>query len=249
MNKTVWNKILTRAKEKKDDEYYTYYEDVKNIFNYIIDPKKYRIILPFNDDLSNFKYYCKQNELEHEVIYNDYKNHLYRKNDLVVSNPPFSKFREIINYYMDHNIKFLLIAPLHSFTYKNIFNYWKQNKIHFINYNMKHFLRPGGEDQQVECFLMTNLPLDEFWEEYWKPSKYACKFDLLPDNKISVNAIGANYLFLMHEFKNSEVYWTIRILTTKFVAYNRDKIIKLEDNLKKPDGRKYFKRILIKYEE
>lgn len=244
-----WNKILNRAKEKKDDEYYTYYKDVENIFKHIIDPKKYRIILPFNDQQSNFRVYCKKNELEHEVVYNDYKNHLYRKNDLVVSNPPFSKFREIVDYYMGHNIKFLLVAPLNSFTYKDNFNYWKQNRIHFINCNIKHFVRPGGEDQPVECFLMTNLSLDEFWEDYWSPTKPECKFDLLPDNKISVNAIGSDYLFLMNELKSAEVYWTCRILFTKFANKNRDKIIKAEDKLKKLDGSRYFKRILIKYEE
>ena len=240
---------LDKAKLAKDDEYYTYHKDVENIFKYIIDPKKYRIILPFNDQLSNFKLYCKRNELDHEVVYNDYKNHLYRKNDLVVSNPPFSKFREIINYYMDHNIKFLLVAPLHSFTYKNVFNYWKQSKIHFINYNMKHFLRPGGEDQQVECFLMTNLPLDEFWEEYWTSTKPYSKFDFLPDNKISFNNLGQDLFKLMKEFNDSELYTSIRILLTKYAAYNRNKLLKLESNLIKPDGKRYFKRILIKYEE
>ena len=243
------SKILNRAKEKKDDEFYTYYGDVVNIFKYIIDINKYRIILPFNDQLSNFKLYCRRKELNHEVVFNDYKNHMYRKNDLVVSNPPFSKFREIINYYMDHNIKFLLVAPIHSFTYKNIFNYWKQSKIHFINYNMKHFLRPGGEDQQVECFLMTNLPLVEFWEEYWTSTKPHSKFDFLPDNKISFNNLGQDLFKLMKEFNDSELYTSIRILLTKFANKNRDKIIKLENNLIKPDGRKYFKRILIKYEE
>ena len=243
------NEKLNSAKEKKDDEFYTLYSDVINIFKYIIDPNKYRIILPFNDQQSNFKVYCKKKELDHEVVYNDYKNHLYRKNDLVVSNPPFSKFREIINYYMDHNIKFLLVAPLHSFAYKDNFNYWKQNKIHFINYNIKHFLRPDGKDAQVECFLMTNLPLDEFWEEYWNSTKPYSKFDFLPNNKISFNNLGQDVLKLMKEFKDSELYFSIRILLTKFANKNRDKIIKVESNLIKPDGRKYFKRILIKYEE
>ena len=244
-----WNKKLNRAKATKDDEYYTYYGDVVNIFKYIIDPKKYRIILPFNDQQSNFKVYCKRNDLDHEVVYNDYKNHMYRKNDLVVSNPPFSKVREIVDYYMEHNIKFLLIIPIHATTYKNIFNYWKQYRLHFISYNMKHFMGPDGKDQQVECFLMTNLPLTEFWEEYWVSTKPTSKFDFLPDNKISFNNLGQDILKLMKDFKDSETYTSIRILLTKFAGYNRDKIIKLDDNLKKPDGKRYFKRILIKYEE
>lgn len=237
--------VLNKAKIKKDDEFYTYYGDVINIFKYVIDINKYRIILPFNDLQSNFRVYCKRNEIDHEVVYNDYKNHMYRKNDLVVSNPPFSILREIVVYYMDHNIKFLLVAPLHSFTYKDIFNYWKQSKIHFINYNMKHFVRPGGENQQVECFLMTNLPLTEFWEEYWTSTKPISKFDFLPDNKISFNNLGQDLFKLMKDFKDSELYFSIRIMLTKFAAYNRDKIIKLESNLKKLDGKTYFKRIKI----
>lgn len=41
----------------------------------------------------------------------DYQNYDYSGGKIVVDNPPFSILSAIINYYIDHNIKFFLFAP------------------------------------------------------------------------------------------------------------------------------------------
>ena len=41
----------------------------------------------------------------------DYQNEKYKESDIVVDNPPFSIISQIIEFYMEHNIKFFLFAP------------------------------------------------------------------------------------------------------------------------------------------
>ena len=117
---------LDRAKAVKDDEFYTLFTDVEKIFEIIQNKEDYHFILPFNDSVSSFRKYCEINGLEHTIGIMDYKDFNYKNfpNALVVSNPPFSKFREIINFYMFYGIKFILVAPQNGLTYSNVFNYW-----------------------------------------------------------------------------------------------------------------------------
>lgn len=49
--------------------------------------------------------------------------------DVVVTNPPFSLFREYIKQLMDYNKKFIVIGNGNAVTYKEIFPYIKENKI------------------------------------------------------------------------------------------------------------------------
>ena len=54
---------------------------------------------------------------------------LLKQSDIVVTNPPFSLFREFVNQLMTYNKKFLIIGNINAITYKEIFNLIKENKI------------------------------------------------------------------------------------------------------------------------
>jgi hypothetical protein len=54
---------------------------------------------------------------------------LLQKSDIIVTNPPFSLFREFINLLITHNKKFIVLGFNASLTYKNIFRYFKENKL------------------------------------------------------------------------------------------------------------------------
>jgi hypothetical protein len=54
---------------------------------------------------------------------------LLKESDIVITNPPFSLFREYVDLLMEHNKKFLIIGNTNAITYKNIFKYIKENKI------------------------------------------------------------------------------------------------------------------------
>ena len=54
---------------------------------------------------------------------------LLKQSDIVVSNPPFSLFREYVAQLMEYGKKFLIIGNMNAITYKEIFPLIKDNKI------------------------------------------------------------------------------------------------------------------------
>lgn len=54
---------------------------------------------------------------------------LLKESDIVITNPPFSLFREYIKQLIDHDKKFLIIANINAITYKEVFPLIKTNKI------------------------------------------------------------------------------------------------------------------------
>lgn len=49
--------------------------------------------------------------------------------DIVVTNPPFSLFREYINILVEHNKQFLIVGSFNNITYKDVFPLIKDNKV------------------------------------------------------------------------------------------------------------------------
>ncbi len=54
---------------------------------------------------------------------------LLKQSDIVVTNPPFSLFREYIKQLIDYGKKFLIIGNLNAITYKEVFPLIKNNKL------------------------------------------------------------------------------------------------------------------------
>lgn len=54
---------------------------------------------------------------------------LLKQADIVVTNPPFSLFREYIKQLVNHDKKFLIIGNINATTYKEVFPLLKENKI------------------------------------------------------------------------------------------------------------------------
>jgi hypothetical protein len=54
---------------------------------------------------------------------------LLKQADIVVTNPPFSLFREYVAQLIEYDKKFLIIGNQNNFTYKEIFKLVKENKI------------------------------------------------------------------------------------------------------------------------
>ena len=102
--------------------------------------------------------------------------------DIVVTNPPFSLFREYVKQLMDYDKKFIIIGSQNAITYKEIFPYIKDNKL-WLGYNfVKSFIQPNGEVKKFGNILWyTNIPHDkrnwpmDFYRTY-KPELYP-KYD------------------------------------------------------------------------
>lgn len=54
---------------------------------------------------------------------------LLKQSDIVVTNPPFSLFREYVKQLVDYDKKFVIIANMNAITYKEIFPLIKDNKL------------------------------------------------------------------------------------------------------------------------
>ena len=54
---------------------------------------------------------------------------LLKESDVVVTNPPFSLFREYVAQLMKYGKKFLIIGSMNALTYKEIFPYIKNNEL------------------------------------------------------------------------------------------------------------------------
>jgi Adenine-specific methyltransferase EcoRI len=58
---------------------------------------------------------------------------LLKQSDIVVTNPPFSLFREYITQLFDYKKQFLIIGNMNAITYKEVFPMIKANKVWFGN--------------------------------------------------------------------------------------------------------------------
>ena len=77
---------------------------------------------------------------------------LLKQADIVVTNPPFSLFREYVAQLMEYDKRFLIIAHQNAITYKEIFPLIRDKKI-WLGYGFRggaaHFIAPNYEDYAV----------------------------------------------------------------------------------------------------
>lgn len=77
---------------------------------------------------------------------------LLEEADIVVTNPPFSLFREYVAQLRDYNKKFLILGDQNAITYKETFTYIKENKLWlgYDNGGTKWFQVPMDYDIPTE---------------------------------------------------------------------------------------------------
>ncbi|RXY95504.1 modification methylase [Salmonella sp. 3DZ2-4SM] len=93
--------------------------------------------------------------------------------DIVVTNPPFSLFREYIYQLIDFEKDFLVIGNINALTYKEIFNLIKSNKM-WLGYNTtRYFLQPNGNlFETARTYWYTNLDIKKRHEDIILYKKY-----------------------------------------------------------------------------
>ena len=97
---------------------------------------------------------------------------ILRESDIVVTNPPFSLFREFINLLVEGNKKFLVIGNYNAITYKETFSLIKDNRL-WLGYNKpKGFLLPDKSIKNVFTCWFTNLEINKRNEELLLYKKY-----------------------------------------------------------------------------
>ena len=85
---------------------------------------------------------------------------LLKKADIVVTNPPFSLFREYVEQLIEYDKKFIIIGSMNAITYKEIFSLIRDNKVWLgASGRIKEFMQPDGTIKKMgNVMWYTNLP-------------------------------------------------------------------------------------------
>ena len=135
---------------------------------------------------------------------------LLKEADIVVTNPPFSLFREYVAQLMKYEKKFIIIGPYNAITYKEIFPLIKDNKI-WIGYGFKagnaFFRIPEGRGAEYvegvfnaethlvkfrNCTWFTNLEIPKRHEELILFQTYSEEKYPKYDNYDAINVNATN---------------------------------------------------------
>lgn len=101
--------------------------------------------------------------------------------DIVVTNPPFSLFREYVSILMEHKKKFIVIGNQNAITYKVFFPLLKDDKVRLGFTHPKEFRQRDGTVKKFGniCWF-TNLNIKKRHEELILVKKYAGHEDEYP---------------------------------------------------------------------
>ena len=108
-----------------------------------------------------------------EMVISDHLKRFLKEADIVVTNPPFSLFREYISQLIDYDKEFLVIGNINALTYKEIFPLIRKNKM-WLGYNStRFFLQPDGSIfETARTYWYTNLDIRKRHEEFILYKKY-----------------------------------------------------------------------------
>ena len=175
------NDNLHNSKRKKNDEFYTLYEDIeselsnyncflnKTVYLNCDNPNTSQFYRYFYNNFNNLKLkkiiatYYSDTENSIKTTYNgkeelrsilkqngDFRSQecvdILKECDIVVSNPPFSLFREYIGLLLSNNKDFIIIGNSNSALCKDIFPFIKEQKLYLGKNKVKNFLVPDDYD-------------------------------------------------------------------------------------------------------
>lgn len=118
---------------------------------------------------------------------------LLKEADIVVTNPPFSLFREYVAQLIEYKKNFLIIGNDNAIKYKGIFELIKENKIWLGYSRAKEFYRPDGTTQKFgNVGWFTNLDVEKRHQKItlyknYSPAEYPKydNFDAIEVSKVS----------------------------------------------------------------
>lgn len=197
---------------------------------------------------------------------------LLKQADIVVTNPPFSLFREYVAQLIEYKKKFLIIGNINAISYKEIFKLIKENKA-WLGVNMgrgisgfivpKHYELYGSETRIDEngnriistnnCLWLTNLDIEKRHEDLKLQRKYTPKEFPTYDNYNAINVDKTKDIPIDYEGQ-------IGVPITFLDKYNPDqfeiigqmattKIDEFNYGYPYVNGKKIYARILIKHKK
>jgi len=104
--------------------------------------------------------------------------------DIVVTNPPFSLFREFVTKLVEYEKEFLIVGNLNAVTYKEILPLIMQNKI-WIGYNNGHFWFKVPQSYEIK---KTDFKIDDNGQK-WRRMGNICWYTNLDIEKRHENIL------------------------------------------------------------
>ena len=114
--------------------------------------------------------------------------------DIVVTNPPFSLFREYVSVLMDHEKRFLIIGNKNAISYKDFFPLLKSNEVWMGYTSPSIFDTPNGRTEKLNGLTrwFTNLgvakrPEKLILRKHYTPEEYPRydNYDAINVNKVA----------------------------------------------------------------
>lgn len=193
---------------------------------------------------------------------------LLKQADIIVTNPPFSLFREYVAQLVEHNKKFLIIGNQNAITYKEIFSLIKEDKLwlghcsggmsfkvpdHYQPRKTRYWVDENGQKWRSlgsVCWF-TNLDLKKRHEDIdcfrqYDPALYP-KYDGIDAIEVSkVAEIPKDYtgtmgvpITFLYKYNPQQFELVGQMVTTKVDAFNF--------GYPYINGEKIYARILIKH--
>jgi len=223
------NTNLTKAKREKNDEFYTQLVDIEKELQHYTEHFKDKVVYCNCDSPdSNFVKYFNENKerLGIKEFYHSWYNmetgegsfnspesiELLEKADIIVTNPPFSLFREFIALMELYQKKYLVIGNMNAITYKETFKLIKGRKLWVgVNFNKTVEFR-------LDNTYEKHNRIDESGNKYGNVPAI-CWFTNLSHNKRNER------LFLYKEYNETEYpkydnYDAIEVSKTKDIPKN-----------------------------
>lgn len=92
---------------------------------------------------------------------------LLKQSDIVVTNPPFSLFREYVAQLIEYQKKFLIIGNQNAITYKEIFPLLKDNIMWLGFHSGKQIFKVPFDFQQNNTFISNDIKYAKFGNICW----------------------------------------------------------------------------------
>lgn len=241
------NVHLQNAKYKKDDEFYTRFEDIeKELDSY--DWSNKIIGCPADSEESEFIRFFKTRAKK--VIYwqEIFDEEKYREVDVIVTNPPFSEYTKYLKVLKELNKPFYLVAPT-AIVRKSLIEI---PNIRFGKNIIKHF----KNNKIAPCCWITNFPEDR---PLWKPTIEKTVYEANTNGLNVVNSvrdIGKDF----REIPNLCIPQTV--VENRNLNINLDKIVDKKNKealylyergkenklIEQYSVKNYFTRVLLNYD-
>lgn len=120
---------------------------------------------------------------------------ILKEADIIVTNPPFSLFREYMAQLIEYDKQFLIIGSLNAITYKEIFKLIKDNQLWLGQSYPKEFIQPDGTKKKFGNILWyTNIDYTKRYENIILSKQYTPKEYPKYDNYDAINVDKVNHI-------------------------------------------------------